>query len=55
MISAEPLKLIVSVEATPPIVNSTNSVNYQNIILLISLVTGAMFIAMLGIFGKKRI
>ena len=55
MISAEPLKLVVNVESTAPISESSNSVNYQNIILLISLLAGAMFIVMLGVLGKKRI
>lgn len=54
MISAEPLKLILSVETAQPSISSTNAVNYQNIILLISLLTSAMFIVMLGIFGKKE-
>ena len=54
MISATPVKLVINVEATPP-VTTQNNINYSNIILLVSLLAGSMFIGLLAILGKKKI
>ena len=55
MISAEPVKLIIEVEETIPIVNSSNSnMNYTNIILAITLLAGAIVVGLLSMLNKKR-
>ncbi len=54
LVSAEPVTLIINVEATPPISEPTAKLNYSNIILLISLLVGSLFVVGLGILGKKR-
>ena len=54
LISAKPVKLVVNIESTRPLSDSTTHANYANIILLISLLAGSMFIVLIGILGKKR-
>jgi len=53
MIESEQVKLIIEVEATPPITVNRNSTNYTNFIALIGLVAGAIFIGLLSL-GKRR-
>lgn len=55
MISAEPIKLIINVDSIAPVVNSSNRIsNYSNIILIIGLLSGLLFICLVGLINKKK-
>ena len=55
LITSDPLKLKIKVEATPPIVVAkSNTTNYTNIVLIISLLASTLFILVLSKKSKKK-
>lgn len=55
LITSDPLKLKIEVEATPPIVVAkSNTTNYTNIVLITSLLASTLFILVLSKKSKKK-
>ena len=55
MLHAKPIKLVINIEATPPITNQTNKINYSNIIMIVSLLFSGIFIALVVLGNKRKI
>lgn len=55
LITSEPLKLLIEVESTPPlVVTKAKTCNYTNIVLIVSLLVGTLFILLLTKKSKKQ-
>ena len=55
LITADPLKLIIEVESTPPlVVSKSRTSNYTNIVLIISLLASTLFILVLSKKSRKK-
>ena len=53
-IDAEPVKLIINIEATPPTIEDINSLDYSSLLLMLMVTLGAVFICLVGFVSKKR-
>ena len=58
-IEAEPVKLIINIESTPPVVEQEATINnyfveYSNVLLILTLIMGLMFIGFICVVSKKR-
>lgn len=54
IIEAEPIKLIINIEATEPTVKNNNRYDFTNLILILTVMLGAIFICYIGVANKRR-
>ena len=54
LIEATPVKLTITIEATPPIVNNDKNMNYTNIVVLISIMLAGLATCYFGLLLSRK-